>query len=169
MEIGTNNDKMMDMQWYEHATIFHNTFALGRCPYHGMSIKYDFALSLTRWCFDSSSSFFFAGYWLGAGGQVRLTDISGGNLVEGGLVDYHNHDDFSITITLVSDEDDYSYCSITDAAQVQCGRATMAAKWATHHLAKDLPGTCQVLDRYLSGTCQVLVRYLPVTCQVHIG
>jgi len=86
--------------------------------------------------------------------------------VEGGMVDYHNHDDFSITITLVSDEDDYSYCSITDAAQVQCGRATMAAKLTTHHLAKDLPGTCQVLFRYLPSTCQVLASYLPGTYRV---
>jgi len=54
-----------------------------------------------------------------------------------------------------------SYCSITDAAQVQCGRATMAAKEAAHYLAKYLSGTFQVLVRYLTDTCQVLAMYLP--------
>ena len=98
---------------------------------------------------------FFCGLLTGCWLQVRLTDISGGNLVEGGMVDYHNHDDFSITVTLVSDEDDYSYCSITDAAQVQCGqcgRATMAA----NELHITWPSIWQMLARYLPSTCQVL-------------
>jgi len=60
-----------------------------------------------------------------------------------------------------------SYCSITDAAQVQCGRrATMAAKSAAHYLARYLPGTWWAQSMKLPGTCQVLVRYLLGTWQI---
>ena len=148
--------------------------------YHGMSTQNDFSLGLTRSCFDSPP---FCGLLTGL-------QVSGGTLVEGttGVLSQSQRffqitqNDFSksqsqwffeITQNDLSDLNDYSYCSITDAAQVQCGRGTMAA----NELHFTWPSTCHVLDkyssvtwkvpvRYLQGTCQVLAEFLSGTCQV---
>ena len=149
----------MGIRWYEHV-----------CPYHGMSTQNDFSLGfLTRSCFDSPP---FCGLLTG-------WQVSEGTLVEG-TVYYHNRNDFSKSLRIMSDLNDYSYCSITDAAQVQFGRVTVAFKWAAHYLAKYFLGTwlvplmyltstCQILAGYLSGTCRVLFMYLPATCQVPVS
>ena len=139
MEIGSKIDKMtMGMWWYE--AIFDKTFARHITAWaHRM---------ISHWVWQDAVLILpiFSGLltgWL----------VSGGTLVERtslGLVLSQLGWFFKMGITqrVISM---ISYCSITDAAQVQCGRATVAAKWTAHYLAKYLPGTWP-------GTCQVLVR-----------
>ena len=60
-----------------------------------------------------------------------------------------------------------SYCSITDAAQVQCGRRAtgdngckISCTLLGQVFARYLMGTEHEIARYLSSTCQVPARYL---------
>ena len=149
MENGTRNDKMMDLQWYERAAVLRNTFdnnahiTAGACSGVISFDKFWFFLLLSRLL-------------------TRSWQVSGQTLVEG------------IWLVAVSQSRWFLNCNHSRVITIIIIAIAVSQTRLRYNVdnvdgRQWLPMSCtslgQVFDRCLPGTCQVLARYLAkLTC-----
>ena len=144
MENGTKNDKMMDLQWYERAAVLRNTFdnnahiTAGACSGVISFDKFWFFLLLSRLL-------------------TRSWQVSGQTLVEG------------IWLVVVSQSRWFLICNHSRVITMIIIAIAVSQTRLRYNVdnvdgRQWLPMSCtslgQVFDRCLPGTCQVLARYL---------